>query len=433
MNTRRILAFLLLAISVALVGCSKSGGGGSARMRTINAIPDAPAISITFDTNNTPVVSGLAFEQVTQYQGIDTGSHEFKVSANGGASNVIDTTLSVNSSDYTYIVYGPVSAALATLLQDSGFSKPNGGNVAARMFNAAAGVGPLDLYLTAPGVDINTTSATIANVSYGNASAFLTLPTGTYEIRVTTANTKDVVFDTGAQAFSDTFQYNIVAMTKGSARLVDVAVLKIDDTGTNQVFQNLLAEFKVVNATSVPSPLNVSVDGVLTLSNIPFTGISNYTTTSAGSHTFTVQATSTPGANLVELVDTLNSATDTSLVFSGPAGGIVPLVLHDNNLPPAVGHARIRFVNVSPDLGPLDVYINFAKQVSNLVPQSASAYVDETADTTIGTAFEFDFNTAGTVTPVLKMTDAVIIGGHTYTVYVMGPAAAPQGVLSKDD
>jgi hypothetical protein len=120
-------------------------------------------------------------------------------------------------------------------------------------------------------------------------------------------------------------------------------------------------------------------------------------------------------------------------VFSGPAGGLVPLVLHDNNLPPAVGHARIRFVNVSPDLGPLDVYVNFAKQVSNLLPQSASGYIDVTADTTIGTAFEFDFNTAGTVTPVLKMTNAVIIGGHTYSVYVMGPAAAPQGVLSKDD
>jgi hypothetical protein len=435
MNSRRaFITFVLFLVSVALAGCgSKGSGGGNARMRTLNAIPDAPAISITFDTNNTPVVSGLAFENVTQYQGIDSGSHEFKVSANGGASNVIDTTLNVASSDYTYIVFGPVSQALAILLQDSGFAKPNGGNVSVRFTNVAAGVGPLDLYLTAPGVDINSTSATIANVTYGNTSAFLTVPTGTYQIRATTANTKDVVFNTGAQAFSDTFLYNMVAMTKGSARLVDVAMLKIDDAGTGQVFQNLLAEFKVVNATSVPSPLNVSVDGVLTLSNIPFTGVSNYTTTTAGSHSFTVQATSTPGANLVTLVDTLNPATDTSYVFSGPAGAIVPLVLHDNNLPPAIGHGRIRFVNVSPDIGPLDVYVNFAKQVSNLTPQSASGYIDVTADTTIGTAFEFDFNTAGTVTPVLKMTNAVIIGGHTYTVYVMGPAASPQGVLTKDD
>ncbi|HTS23433.1 MAG TPA: DUF4397 domain-containing protein [Casimicrobiaceae bacterium] len=432
MNSRRAITFVLFLVSVALAGCGSKGGGSNARIRVLNAIPDAASISVALDTNP-PFVSGLAFEQTTQYTGVDTGSREFKVSANGGASNVVDTTLSVNNADYTYIVYGPVSAAVAGLFQDSGFSTPNSGNFAVRFINAAAGVGPLDLYLTAPGVDINTTSATVPNVNYGNASAFTTIPNGTYEIRVTAANTKDVVFDTPAQSFTDQSQNNIVAVTKGSARLVDVGVLHIDSNGTGQVFQNLLAEFKVINATSVPSPLNVSVDGVLTLSNVPFTGVSNYTTTTAGSHTFTVQATSTPGSNLVTLVNTLNPATDTSFVFSGPAGAILPLVLGDNNLPPAIGHARIRYVNVAADFPALDVYVNFAKQVSNLTFNSASSYVDVTADTTVGTPFEFDFNTAGTVTPVLKMTNAVIIGGHNYTVYVMESAGTPQGVLTKDD
>jgi len=433
MNSRRAFVFVLFLVSIALAGCgSKGGGGGSARLRMLNAIPDANSVSLAFDTNP-PVISGLAFEQVTQYQGVDTGSHEFKVSANGGASNVIDTTMNIGSADFTYIVYGPVSAATALFLQDSGFTQPNSGNFGVRFVNTAAGVGNLDLYLTAPGADINTTSATVSNVGYGNTSSFVTVPIGSYEIRATAANTKDVVFDTGAQTFTDQSLYTVVAMTKGSARLIDVALLKIDDTGSGQVFQNLLAEFKVVNASSVPSPLNVSVDGTLTLSNVPYTGVSNYTTTTAGTHTFTVQATSTPGANLTSLIDTLNPATDTSFVFSGPAGALQGLVLHDNNLPPAVGHARIRFVNVSQDFASLDVYVNFAKQVSNLANQTASAYIDVTADVTVGTSFEFDFNTAGTVTPVLKMTNAIIVGGHTYTVYVMGPAASPVGVLSKDD
>ena len=432
MNSRRALTFVLFLVSVALAGCGSKGNGGNARIRVLNAIPDAPAISVALDTN-APFVSGLAFENVTQYIGVDSGSHEFKVSANGGASNVIDTTLSMGSQDYTYIVYGPVSAAVSGLFQDSGFNQPSSGNFAIRFINIAAGVGPLDLYLTAPGVDINTTSATVSNIGFGGASAFVTIPNGTFEIRATSANTKDVVFDTAAQTFTDQSMSNIVAITKGSARLVDVGVLKIDSNGTGQVFQNLLAEFKVVNATSVPSPINVSVDGELQLSNVPFTGISNYTVIAAGTHTFSVQATATPGANLASLINTLNPATDTSFVFSGPAGALQGLVLNDNNLPPAVGHARIRFVNVSPDFASLDVYINFAKQVSNLNTQSASGYIDVLADTTVGTAFEFDFNTAGTVTPVLKVTNAVIIGGHTYTEYVMGPASAPQGVLTKDD
>ena len=433
MNSRRAVTLVLFLLSVTLVGCGSKGSGSSnARIRVLNAIPDATAISLTLDTN-APIVSGLAFQQVTQYIGVGGGSHEFKVSVNGGASNVIDTTLNLAGVDYTYVVYGPVSAAVGGLFPDTGFSAPSSGNFSVRFINAAAGIGPVDLYLTAAGTDLNTTSATVSNVGVGSSSAFTTVPTGTYEVRATAANTKDVVFDTGTVAFGNQTFTDIVALTKGSSKLVQVAVLNIDSNGTGQVKDNLLAEFKVINASSVASPLNVAVDGNLTLSNVPYTGVSNYTTVSAGPRTFTVQATATPGANLLTLVNALAPATDTSLVLSGPAGALLPLVLQDNNLPPAAGRARIRFVNTSADFASLDVYVNFSKQVSSLVTNSASSYIEVTADATIGTSYEFDFNTAGTVTPVLKLPGVSIIAGHTYTVYVVGSAAAPLGVVAKDD
>ncbi|HEX8010677.1 MAG TPA: DUF4397 domain-containing protein [Casimicrobiaceae bacterium] len=434
MTSRRVLVFVLCLLSLTLASCgSKGGGGGNTRLRVFNAIPDAAAISVSLDTN-APIVTGLQFQQMTQYIGVDSGSHEFKVSANGGASNVIDTTLSLSSgTDYTYAVYGPVSAATALLFRDSGFSAPNSGNFSVRLINTAAGIGAVDLYLTPAGTDLNTTSATIPNVGYGTASAFTAVANGTYEIRVTAANTKDVIFDTGAVAFSNQTLTDVVVYTKGSSKLVQVALLNIDSTGTGQAYDNLLAAFKVINASSVSSPLNVLVDGTLTLSNVPYTGVSNYTTVGAGTRTFAVQATATPGANLLTLVNTLAPATDTSIAFSGPAGALVALVLPDNNLPPAAGRARLRFVNTSADFPSLDVYVNFSKQVSSLATGSASSYIEVTADATTGTSYEFDFNTAGTVTPVLKVPGASIIAGHTYTVYVIGPAAAPVGVVSKDD
>ncbi len=139
-------------------------------------------------------------------------------------------------------------------------------------------------------------------------------------------------------------------------------MLNDDNNGTGQVNDNLLAEFKVINASTAGTALNVLVNGVIALSNIPYQGVSNYVTTPAGSSTFTVQATATPGANLLTLVTSLASATDTSLVFSGPPGGLIPLVLSDNNLPPPALNARVRFINASPGLGPIDVYINFSRQ-----------------------------------------------------------------------
>jgi hypothetical protein len=432
MNSRRVLIILLCLLSLALVSCTSKNSGGDANIRVVNVIPDAAAISLQLD-KDPPLVNALAFQGLTQYLSAGRGSREFKVSTNGGTTFAIDTTLSLGANNYSYIVYGPVASAQGVLVLESGLTTPNSGTFNFRVINVAAGIGAVDVYLTAAGADLNATSPNIANVGAGAISGVVPVNTGSYELRVTAAGTKDVIYDTAVQAFTNNQTYQAVIYTKGSARLPNVAVLNVDSTGTGQVNDNLLAEFKVLNASSVASPLNVLVDGNIVLSNIPFAGISNYVTANAGSHSFTVQATGTPGAILLTLVATLASATDTSLAFSGPAGALVPLVLNDNNLPSPAGRARVRFVNVSPGLGPLDVYVNFSKQVSGLASNSGSSYIEVTADATIGTLYEFDFNIASTTTPVLKLPAVSLIAGHTYTIYVVGPATAPQGVVAKDD
>ena len=420
-------------LSFVLASCSsKGGGGGDARIRVVNVIPDAAAISLQLDTDP-PLVTGLAFGAPTQYLSTSTGAREFKVSANNGTSFAIDQTLNVSGNNYTYIVYNPVASAAAALVVESNLTTPNAGTFNFRAINVAAGIGALDVYLTPAGADLGSTSPNISNVPIGQASSFVGVNAGTYELRITAAGTKDVIYDTGVQTFVNQASYQAVIFTKGSARLASVALLNLDDNGTGQVNDSLLAEFKVANASQVGSSLNVLVDNNIVLSNIPFAGVSNYVTTSAGSHTFTIQPTATPGANLLVLVANLTSATDTSFVLSGPAGALVPLVLADNNLPPPVLRGRVRFVNVSPNLGALDVYVNFSKQISALASNAGSSYIEVTADATIGTAYEFDFNLAGTTTPVLKLPAVTIIAGHTYTVYVMGPSTAPQGVVAKDD
>jgi hypothetical protein len=434
MNSRRVLIILLCLLSLPLVSCtSKNNGGGDAHIRVVNVIPDAAAISLQLD-KDPPLVNALAFQGLTQYLSAGSGSREFKVSANGGTTFAIDTTLSLGANNYSYVVYGPVASAQGLLILETGLTVPNSGTFNFRVINVAAGIGAVDVYLTAAGADLNSTSPNIANVGTGGISSLVPVNTGSYELRVTAAGTKDVIYDTGVQAFTTSQgTYEAVIYTKGSASLPNVAVLNVDSTGTGQVNDNLLAEFKVLNASSVASPLNILVDGNIVLSNIPFAGISDYVTASAGSHTFAVQATATPGANLLTLVTTLASATDTSLAFSGTAGALIPLVLNDNNLPPPAGRARVRFVNVSPGLGPLDVYVNFSKQLSGLASNSGSSYIEVTADATIGTLYEFDFNIAGTTSVALKLPSVSIIAGHTYTIYVVGAPTTPQAVVAKDD
>jgi hypothetical protein len=431
MNSNRVQIVLLCLLSLVLASCG-SKSSSNANLRIVDAIPDAPSISVQLGTNS-PIVTGMIFQQLTQYMSVPSGSQDFMVSANGGTSFAINQTLNMGSGSYTYIVYGPIVSATGLLLNENNLPTPNSGTFNFRVTNVAAGIGPVDIYLTPAGTDLNTTSPSVSNVAFGGISSIVNVNGGTLELRATATGTKSVIYDTVPQAFTSGNSYEAVVFTKGSSRLVTVAVLNDDNSGTGQVNDNLLAEFKVINASTAGTALNVLVNGIIALSNIPYQGVSNYVTTPAGSSTFTVQATATPGSNLLTLVTSLASATDTSLVFSGQPGGLIPLVLSDNNLPPPALNARVRFVNVSPGLGPIDVYINFSRQTSGLVENSGSAYVNETADSTVGTAYEFDFNTANTTTPVLKMPGVVLIAGHSYSIYVVGPPTAPQGVVAQDD
>lgn len=71
--------------------------------------------------------------------------------------------------------------------------------------------------------------------------------------------------------------------------------------------------------------------------------------------------------------------------------------------------------------------------MSGLTTNAASAYNEVTADTTLGTPFEFDFNFAGTTTPALKLPNTIVVGGHTYSVYLIGLSTGLQGLVVKDD
>jgi hypothetical protein len=432
---RRLLTILVCLLGLALTSCNTGNGVGATpnltRVRVINLVPNAASINLQLDS--TPVVTGLQFEQVTQYLTVDKGTREFKVTADGDATNIIDVSFNLATAvDYTFVVYGPVEAVNQQLLFDTTTLIPKDGTFGIRVVNVATGISSVDLYLTPPGTDLSVTAPSVSGVGVGATSFFGIVPIGDYELRVTIGGSKEVIYDAHAGAFAEKSFAEAIIFGKGSAKLVNTALLNIDSVGTGQVIDNTLAEFKVLNGSAVGAPLNIFVDGVIALANVPFGGVSGYQKVTTGSRTITVQSTTTPGATLLTVVADLTPATDTSIAVSGPAGALRSLVLSDNNLPSAVNRARVRFVNASPDLAAIDVYVNFVKQFSGVASNTASSYSELLADAT-GTTYEFDFNLAGTVTPVLKIPGVTLTSGKTYTIYVVGPGAAPQGVVSNDD
>lgn len=437
MRAHPLLLALACVLSLALGSCNTgqgvSNGSTHGTLRLVNLVPNAAGpLNVVFDTK--PFVAGLAFEGMTTYQQIDSGLREVQISVAGSSTNVIDVTPTfVADNAYTFVAFGAVGAATSIVVNDTLTVDPGAGMFALRVINGASNNGAVDIYVTPPGEDLNSVSPSIPGVAYGTTSPFVNLPAGNREVRVTAANTKQVIYDAPAQAFGERAQVEAAVYSRGSSTLVNVAFLNIDDTGTGSIGNSQLARFKAVNGSSVGSPLNVFVDQDLALSNIPFAAASSYQTIAAGVRTLTVEAMATPGAALLTLTPTFPSATDTAIAITGPAGALTATLYNEPNFPPAPGRARVRFVNSTVDVAALDVFVNFSRQVSGLAMNTASAGIELAADATAGTTYEFDFNVSGSSQAGLQLPAVTLLGGQLYTIYVVGPGVALAGVVVQDN
>jgi Domain of unknown function (DUF4397) len=430
MRLNRLLLAVFCLVPLVLTSCGGSDNS-NANMRVVNAFPEAQAIDVTVGGQS--IVRTLPFQGLTTYNAINTGSQTFTVAVSGTPTTLINTSNNTTGgNNYTYVVFGPNTAVGALLAADS-FSDPGNGFFAIRVINAAAGIGPVDIYVSGPGADINATAPVVSGVAYGVISNFISVTTGaSFEVRVCAAGTKDVIYDSTPRTFAEHSGSTFVVFSKESSKLVNVVMLDQNGAGTGSLANNLLAQFKVANASQVTSPLNVFLDGNLQLSNIPYTGVSNYQRVAAGAHSITIEATATPGATLLTLPVTLSPATDTSIPLTGTSGALNGVVLNDDNLPPPIGTAGVRFVNTSADIAAVDVFVNFSKQVSGLAMNAASSYVNFNAAVSTGTTYEFDFNISGTTTVALKLPSVLLTGGHKYTVYLAGPSGTLQGIVTQD-
>jgi hypothetical protein len=417
-----------LALITLLAGCSHGGsGGGSANVRVINAVLDVSSLNVTVGDN--AIVTALPFEGLTTYKSVNSGTQEVKVAVPGSATNLIDTNYNLSSgTNYTYVIYGPSTAAVAVALSDVVSPTPNTGQFALRVSDLAVGTSALDVYLTATGAPLDTATPAIGNVTIGASSLFVPLNTGTYQIRITAHNSKDVIYDGGTVAFTDRASYSLIAYTKGSSTLVNAALLNIDDAGSGAVRNTSLAQFKAVHAAPNTAAINVRVDGNVALANIPYLAASGYQSVTAAPHTVTIETVTSPGAPIATANPPFAPATDASVVLTGFPGAQTAFVLADENLPGTVGYARVRFVNASPDVGPVDVLVNFSKRVSSLAGNTASTYIELIEDNYVVT-----FDLANSTTVVLTLPAVVVTAGRTYTLYLVGGASQLGSIQTRDD
>jgi len=176
-----LMASLALVAVLILGGC----GGSSttaANLRVLHASPDAPNVDINLDGKN--VLTNVAYKTASDYLTVTAGNHTINVTLANGSYTTVSAV------NFVAHIEGKV------VTDDN--TPPTAGNVKVRLIHYSPSAGNVDIYVTPPGADISMMTPTLSNVAFEAVSQYLSVPAGSYQVRITPTTTKQVVIDSGA-------------------------------------------------------------------------------------------------------------------------------------------------------------------------------------------------------------------------------------------
>jgi hypothetical protein len=427
---------VLLALPLLLVGCKINSINyfppTPAHLRIVNALGTTTPIDVI--ANGVTLWSGLGFEAMTGYLDIENVTTNFQVKLSGVDQVIVQQTYNpAGDQNYTLVVYGTTTVPSLGVMADA-MQPPPSGKFALNVYNAAPigngsaiGTISVDFYLTPPGQLLENASPNFTYIAFNSGNIFGQFDAGQYQLRLTVAGTKSLVYDSGILTYPEKTATDIILYSRGSEVLPNVLLNDSDGAGQQRIANNLLARVKAVNGAFQTGNVNLSLNGTAVVSDLAYKTASTYRIIPAGTGTVTFEASAAPGAVIASLSNNFLGATDQSVFVTGFAGSTTAVALRDNNLPPGPSSAAIRYVNASPDAGTLDVYANDVLQASSIATNTASNYVQILSGT-----YTLTFKNRATGQTVLALPSIGFNVAQTYSVYVVGPAGSLAGLATAD-
>lgn len=160
------------------------GAEGDACINVVHASPDAPAVDVYLD--GAVALEGLAFGSISGWVAVPAGDHQVQVTPTGEAVDaaVIDATVTLEAGAGYHVAATGLVAEIAPAIYQADLSATDG----------MARVRVLHTAPDAPAVDVAVTGGDvlIENIEFPNASEFLLVPAGAYDLEVRPTGTTDV-------------------------------------------------------------------------------------------------------------------------------------------------------------------------------------------------------------------------------------------------
>lgn len=421
----------------------------TATVQVIHASPNAPAVNVlaagsalleSFDYGN-------ASGQVT----IDAGMLNVDVQAllpDGSTPSVIgpvDLDFAENT-DTLVIALNTVDAIEPLVIARDDVDVASD-MTRVRIIHAAPAAPQVDIYVTAPDA-VLANEAALATASFKDETGEVEVASGDYRIRITPANSSDVVFDSGTVALPGGADLAILAIENTKAGDSPVQLL-IAGEGADSSFYvrdaNTPVDLRVVHASPDAPAVDVVVnDGFAAplVPNLPFAGFAGFVEVPPAMYNVKVVPTGTTTPAVINADLDLMVSENYTVYAVDVLANIEPLVL-SRDLRRIGTEAKIDIVHASPAAGNVDIYVT--------APGTDISGVDATL-TNVPFKADTDFISlpAGmydvTVTPTGSKTAAIgpatitLANGGIYTAVAIDevrttadPDGLPPGLLLLDD
>jgi len=198
----KILSLGTIAGVLALAGCG--GSSDYAYVKFIHASPGAPNVDV--QVAGAFAAQNAAYGSATSsYARVKAGTNEkVQVFAAGkDATAVLSANATFTKNQYYTVLALNTPANLQAAIENDDLTPPSSGNCKIRVVHGSPSAGPVDVYVTAPGVSLtdpkNPVTPVLTNFTFGTVTKYLQVPAGSYEVRVTvTGDPSAVAIDTGA-------------------------------------------------------------------------------------------------------------------------------------------------------------------------------------------------------------------------------------------
>lgn len=208
----KTLQKILLACAPLLLVAACGGGDDSVddrlsvadpKVRFVHAIEGGPAVGLYRNGSTIGSVDNVNYRFASNYFDVSSTAASYQVRTTvGGLPIGNNFNFDPHQGDkYTFVAYAGLLGVPNTLFIEDPYNKSLTSNEArVRVVNGSNNATAVDVYLTAPSVDIATVSPNYSNVTLGNAvpgsgADSHEYAANNYQLRITTAGTKTVIFN----------------------------------------------------------------------------------------------------------------------------------------------------------------------------------------------------------------------------------------------